>query len=278
MNLITLSNFKRLLRSSRLALFALCLAGVIVSCIGSSPASAAQVEAWEIRQHTDHFGLTTMLLTPDAVKYVSNNGSLVIIARAPTWKVVAFNKPENLALEMSLDSWPANGMKMFKAKTDLLTAKPTTYFDPALKIRVLQREVPLSGPFYGSNDPAIFRAAEKKQLKSIYLRLATHIPLNDQQKKVLQGLYTLPYCGGFPIELATLTTDGGVTYIYRTSSIAKKQVDTSTFTYPVGYKTTKDRLAVYVTTKQKKRLADFLDAFTEDAANEKKKAESKSGK
>ncbi len=275
MNLIAFPNFERLLRSMRLASAASCLAGVVVSCLGSMPASAAQVEAWEVQQHTDHFGPTTMLLTPDAVKYITNGGNLVIIARAPTWKVIAYNKPENLALETPIDAWPGNGLKMFKAKTEMLDVKPTTIMDPVLKIHVLQKELPQSGPFYGSNDPAIFRAAEKKQLLSIRLRLATNIPLNDQQKKVLHGLYSLPYCGGFPLELATLTTDGGATYIYRTTSMAKKQVDSSIFNYPVGYKTSKDRFAVYVTTKQKKRLEDFLDAFTDDAASEKKKDERK---
>ncbi len=250
---------------------------MVASSVGSQPALATQVEAWEVQQFTDHFGPTTMLLTPDAVKYVSNGGKLVITAHAPTWKVIAFNKPENLALETSLNDWPGNGLKMFKAKTEMLTVKPTSFLDPVLKVHVLQKVVPLSGPFYGSNDPAIFRAAEKKQMLSMHLNLATNIPLNDQQKKVLQGLYSLPYCGGFPLELATLTTDGGSTYIYRTTAMAKKQVDKSTFDYPVGYKITKDRFAVYVTTKQKKRLEDFLDAFTDDAANEKRKDDAKAG-
>lgn len=243
-----------------------------------APALAAQVDVWEIKQFTDHFGPTTMLISPDAVKYVSNGGNLVIISRAPTWKVIAYNKSENLALEVPLAEWPGNGLRMFKGKTEMLSEKATVYFDPLLKVNVLQRTLPVHGAFYGNNDPAIFRAAEKKQMQSMHLNVATNIPLNDQQKKVLHGLYSLPYCGGFPLELATVTTDGGSTYIYRTSAMSKKTLDSSVFTYPSGYKITKERFEVYVTTKQKKRFEDFLDAFTDDAASDKKKTENKSGK
>lgn len=271
MKLTALTNVEKLQRIIRLVL-ASCLTAIVV-VIGVYPcaALAAQEDAWEIKQYTDHFGPTTMLITADAIKYISNGGNLVIVSCAPTWKVIAYNKPENLALEVPLAEWPGNGLKMFKGKTDILTAKATAYFDPLLKVNVLQRTLPLHGPFYGNNDPAIFRSAEKKQMQSMHLNVATNVPLNDQQKKVLHGLYSLPYCGGFPLELATVTTDGGSTYIYRTTAMSKKKLDSSTFSYPSGYKVTKERFTVYVTTKQKKRFEDFLDAFTDDAKSENQK-------
>ena len=87
--------------------------------------------------------------------------------------------------------------------------------------------------------------------------------IRDRVRKFAIGLYTLPYCGGFPLELANLTTDGGATYVYRTLSVLKNKVDPSLFTYPTGYKVTKERMDVLVSKKQKKRFEEFIDAFTE---------------
>lgn len=273
MSLIHLTNDESFRQICRLSLLALCLACMVtIFGVDYSPAFAAPVEAWEIKQFTDHFGPTTMLIAPNAVKFVSNGGNLVISSCAPTWKVIAYNKLENLALEIPLADWPGGGLRMFKGKNEILTEKATVQFDPLLKINIVQRILPVHGAFYGNNDPAIFRVAEKKQMQSMHLNVATNIPLNEQQKKVLHGLYSLPYCGGFPLELATDTTDGGTTYIYRTSAMSKKTMDTSVFDYPSGYKVTKERFEVYVTTKQKKRFEDFLDAFTDDAANENRKS------
>jgi hypothetical protein len=234
------------------------------------PASAAPVEVWEIVQNTEHIGPVTVLLAPDAFKFTGNDGALVVTARKPSWKVIGLNVPENLAFDMSLDEWTRSGLKMFDGRRELASGILSTYVDPASKMKLLQRDLPMQGRFYGSNDPAIFRAAEKKQLKMMRLRLATNVPISEEQKKMLQGLYTLPYCGGFPYELSTITTDGAVTYSYRTKSISKKKVDSSVFNYPVGYKTTQDRLSVVITSKQKKRFEDFIDAFTEEAGAEAK--------
>ncbi|MBS1953936.1 MAG: hypothetical protein JST89_07120 [Cyanobacteria bacterium SZAS-4] len=240
------------------------------------PALAAPEDVWEIKQFTDHFGPTSMLISADAMKFVSNGGNLVIISRAPTWKVIAYNKQENVGLEIPLAEWPSNGLRMFKGKTEMLNEKPSIYFDPLLKVNVLQRILPVHGAFYGNNDPAIFRAAEKKQMQSMHLNVSTNIPINEQQKSVLHGVYSLPYCGGFPLELATVTTDGATSYIYRTSAISRKKLDSSVFTYPSGYKLTKERFEVYVTSNQKKRFEDFLDAFTDDTKNENRKSDAKS--
>lgn len=241
-----------------------------------APALAAQEDVWEIKQFTDHFGPTTTLISPNAVKFVSNGGNLIIISSAPTWKVIAYNKQENLALEIPLAEWPSGGLRMFKGKNEILNEKPSVYLDPLLKVKVVQRILPVHGAFYGSNDPAIFRAAEKKQMQSMHLNVSTNIPISDPQKKVLHGLFSLPYCGGFPLELATVTTDGASTYIYRTSNMSKKKLDSSVFSYPIGYKVTKERFEVYVTSKQKQRFEDFLDAFTDDAKNDKQKSDAKS--
>jgi hypothetical protein len=234
------------------------------------PASAAPIEVWEVKQDTEHIGPITVLLAPDAFKFIGNNGALVITSQKPTWKVVGLNVPENIAFDMSLEEWTRNGLKMFNGRSEMATGSASTYVDPVSKLKLLQRVLPMQGRFYGSNDPAIFRAIKKQELQSMRLRLATNIPVSDEQKKLLQGLYTIPYCGGFPYELSTLTTDGDVTYSYRTKSILKKKVDSSIFKYPVGYKTTRDKFSVVVTTKQKKRFEDFIDAFTEDAADEAK--------
>jgi hypothetical protein len=177
-----------------------------------------------------------------------------------------------LAFEIAVNDWIGKGLKTFNGRAEITSGTKSTYFDPLLKMNVLQREVPLSGRFFGSNDPALFRSAVKKQLSSMRLRLATNIPLGEEEKKFLQGIYTLPYCGGYPLELATLTTDGGVTYTYVAQSVSKTKVNASIFDYPTGFKTVQDRFKVFVTEKQKERFSDFMDAFTDRSESEKKKS------
>jgi hypothetical protein len=235
-------------------------------------AEDTQVEAWVVKQKTDPLGPATVWITPDAIKFSANQGDLVLVAHKPTWKVVALNRPENIGFEIGVNDWIGKGLKTYKGRGEISTAAKSTYYDPLLKMNVLQRELPMSGRFFGSNDPALFRSTVKKQLSSMRLRLATNIPLGEEEKKFLNGVYTLPYCGGYPLELATLTTDGGVTYTYVTQSVSKAKVNSSIFDYPTGFKTVQDRFKVFVTEKQKERFTDFLDAFTDRSESEKKKA------
>ncbi|MFN8550240.1 MAG: hypothetical protein U0103_02030 [Candidatus Obscuribacterales bacterium] len=238
----------------------------------STPALSAEVETWQIKQQTEQLGPTTVLMSSDSVKFIGNDGDLIVVARKPTWRVVAFNRSEKVGFEVPLSEWPRNGLKLFKGPGELLTGKKSQIHDPQLKMDLLQLEIPLQGRYYGNNDPAIFRAAEKKQLLSSRLRVSTTIPVNEDQKKFLAGLYSLAYPGGFPLQLSTLTTDGGISYTYRTVSVCKTKTDSSTFDYPTKYKITGDRMDVLVTSRQKKRFEDFLDAFTDDAADEKAKS------
>lgn len=254
------------------------LALSLLTVAAGTCASASPIEVWEFKQQTENLGPVTLLLSADAAKFVANNGEFVIVARKPDWKVITFNKVENLAYETPINKWPSSGLKVFNGRSELLFGKRSTYYDPVLKVNLVQFDTPMQGRFYGSNDPAIFRAAEKKQLSSIRLKVFSNLPVNDEQKKFLHGVYTLPYASGIPIEQASLTTDGSVTYSYRSLAISKKKMDSATFNYPTGYKVTSDKISVLVTSKQKKRFEDFLDAFTDDAASEKAKAEKKPAK
>ncbi len=267
MNVFIEKNRQKIIPQSHFCsvLFRISIVVMLLFVVFLTPANANNTlkEVWVIKQQTDHFGPVTLYIADDGIKFVANGGDLTIVACKPSWKVVAFNKPENLAFETSLSDWPRSGLKMFKGRGEMLTGTKSTFYDSILKTKCQQFEVKLNGAYYGNNEPVFFRAAVKKQLASMRLKCATDVVMSEEVKKVVTGLYTLPYCGGFPTELANLTTDGGATYIYRTLSILKNKVDTSLFTYPTGYKVTKERIDVLVSKKQKKRFEEFIDAFTE---------------
>lgn len=258
-------------RGHRAVLFA-ALSNVVVmlTTCGCLPAPAAPVEVYEVKQKTDHLGPMSVFVSSDAIKLVATNGDLTVVARSPTWKVVAFNKPENCALEVPLDNWPHDGLKMFKGNTAVVAGQLSTVYDLLLKTKVFQRERKLTGRYFGTDDPAIFRAAKKKELAGVRVRCAMNIPLSQAQRKVIQGIYSIPYCGGYPLEYATLTTDGAIDFTYRTFGVVKSKVDSTFFAYPSGYKRTDHRFEVFVTNKQKERFKDFLETLTDDKSDDRK--------
>lgn len=227
-------------------------------------AASAKVDVWEIRQQSDQLGPVVVYVCPTGVKFTAEKGGFSVFSKSPTWKVIGYNDVEHTGYEISIDEWPKHGLKMFNSQNDMQDGVKSVFHDPLLKMDLLQSQVKVSGRYFGSEDPALFRSAKKTSLAAARLRTATQIKLDKNTKKVVEGIYSLPYSGGFPVEFTNLTTDGGARSVYKTESIKQAKVDPAIFNYPKNYRAVKDKFDVYVTHKQRKTFEEFLDVFTDN--------------
>ncbi|MBX9939301.1 MAG: hypothetical protein K2Y32_08620 [Candidatus Obscuribacterales bacterium] len=206
----------------------------------SSPSAKPKlVRALVTKQLENTAGHFQIYLTKDAIRIDGFLSQASIIAKAPSWEVVSFNK-EGFRYAMPLAAWRRTGLGA--NATDL---RP--YFADDLKVERSEQSA------YGHKVVCFSRRLRfleySKQSKQgqagagevgqIRLRLATDVDLSEGAQDVLRGFFKLPNYKGIPLSFSVESKNRKEEFHFSTESLKYEQIDPAIFVEPKGLKSAK---------------------------------------
>ena len=75
------------------------LLSVFASAQAKEPSNARMKDVLVFQQMNQTLGPITLYIADDAAKFSAHSGDLVLVSKAPAWKVVAFCKSQNKGAE-----------------------------------------------------------------------------------------------------------------------------------------------------------------------------------
>jgi hypothetical protein len=226
-----------------------------------------------IQQVNQALGPMTLYISDDAAKLVAEHGQLVLITKAPTWKVVALSVSRNKGIGFTLDEWKASkGLGLMGTKDDFLHAYRQVLRDPVLKLNrvVLDLKGKPEKVFLGSDEPMLFRSAQKKVIDKHRFVFTKDVPFNKEVETFFSEIYNQPNHEGLPIELTTFFTDGSTDRTYYTKSVTKSTTNRDFYSYPTGWTKASGLTEVLISKKQQANLNDYFDVLLAPDSSGKK--------
>ena len=212
----------------------------------SSAASASKpVEIWQ--QKHGYLGALEVILAADAVKISERGKDLVILAKAPDWKVIVYNKKSKLYYDMTLDVWKKHGLRA------TWTMMPATSEWPIVKAgneKILNRDADVY--FLAADPNAKAKLRMHKPIDFSYGKAGIlwidRTPCAKERTTVIVQLYRTPDTATTPLALKTFHKKSygypGASSnlpeqkqtLLETLSITKALMPGNTFELPQGYK------------------------------------------
>lgn len=199
------------------------------------PAKAQLQRALVVKQLENTAGHYQIYLTKEAIRIDGFQGQASIIAKAPSWEVVSFNK-EGFRYVMPLAAWRRTGLGA--NATDL---RP--YFADEQKVNrsdqsAFGRKVVCYSRRLRFLDASRRGAqAQNKQTSEagqIRLSLIADLDLSDGAQNVLRGFYKLPDYKGLPISFSVESNKQKEEFHFTTESFSYEPIDPAIFQEPKG--------------------------------------------
>ncbi len=199
------------------------------------PAKAQLQRALVVKQLENTAGHFQIYLTKEAIRIDGFQGQASIIAKAPSWEVVSFNK-EGFRYVMPLAAWRRTGLGA--NATDL---RP--YFAEDQKVN--RSELSAFGRkavcysrrlrfFDASRRRAQAQNKQTSEAGQIRLSLIADIDLSDGAQNVLRGFYKLPDYKGLPVSFSVESNKQKEEFYFTTESFKYEQIDPAIFQEPKG--------------------------------------------
>ncbi len=199
---------------------------------------AIKYKTAQLGQMTVYAGQTGFKITG-----VAHDGN--IVARAPDWKVMAFNTREKLCYETTLDKFSRQGCPGMIATTDYFEGRK---LDPVRVTfggtKALKLSAPTNGAAVGMMMPTYSGVARNRaQAVAVSVWCTAEPPaVPAQVKNLIWAVFKLPKVGGFPLAVSFDYNDGTTGHTMKALSITKVELDPDQlFAYPTGFK--KERTA-----------------------------------
>lgn len=210
-----------------------------IAAWGSPSTKPKLVRALVTKQLENTAGHFHIYLTKEAIRIDGFQGQASIIAKAPSWEVVSFNK-EGFRYAMPLVAWRRTGLGA--NATDL---RP--YFAGDLKVE--RSDLSAYGHkvvcysrrlrFIESSKPSKPGNAGAGEVGQIRLRLVTDVDLSEGAQEVLRGFFKLPNFKGLPVSFSVESNRQKEEFQFSTESLKYEQIDPSIFLEPKGLKPAK---------------------------------------
>lgn len=219
------------------------LAGALILSVYSLlalPARAAEktLPVWLLKQSDYTAGRYSLYVGDEAVRLEGFCGRACVVARAPKWEVVAFNK-DGYYFPMTLDYWSKVGLGgnvsdlrvIFKDLSRAKTSKTSMFQLPCVRVEKRVRFVGDDNAF--SNKPGKF-----VEEGTLAMTLTSDVKLSREAMTFVRGVYKTPPLGGFLLSFSrgNLKSEESV---LRTESIKLEKAPLSLFMVPAGLKQAK---------------------------------------
>lgn len=202
---------------------------------GVQPSSVGpKQDVWVLEQQNGQIGKMTIYAAQDALRVRVGNTGGGVLAKAPDWKVVAFNINDKTVYETSYDQFIKQELPSLIATSDYfdgrkLKPEPVSYHGwSALQVTAPTPNgtVGMMMPTYSGvgND----KSASKSQ--SVTVITSKDSPVDPHAMAIIKAIFRLPKFGGFPLGVYFKHSDGTSGVTLRTYSMAKEKIATSFFT------------------------------------------------
>lgn len=248
-----------------LTFFVFCTIAIPIAL--AAPATQ-QVEIWQ--QKHGYLGTLEVILAPNAIRISEKGKDIVILAKAPDWKVFVYNKKTKLFYDMTLDVWKKHGLRvtwtMMSATSDWPIVK-------AGNEKLLKRDADVY--FLAADPNAKAKLRMGKPIDFSYGKAGVYwidkAPCAKERTAVMLQLYKTPEVQSTPLALKTFNKrsygyQGASSnapekeqMLLETLSITKATMPSNTFDLPPGYKRAKDDHDVTIG----KNNSDSLDSIVD---------------
>lgn len=191
-------------------------------------------DVWVLEQQNGQIGKMTIYAAQNALRVSVGNTGGGILAKAPDWKVVAFNINDKTVYETSYDQFIKQELPSLIATSDYFEGRKVkpesiSYHGwPALQVSAPTPNgtVGMMMPTYSGvgND----KSASKSQ--SVTVIASRESPVDPHAMAIIKAIFRLPKFGGFPLGVFFKHSDGTSGVTLRTYSMTKQKVATSFFT------------------------------------------------
>lgn len=203
---------------------------------GAQPAETGPKEdVWVLEQQNGQIGKMTIYAGQNAVRIRIGNTGGHIIAKAPDWKVTAFNLNDKTVYESTYDKFVKQELPSLIATSDYFEGRPLkpekiTYFGQ----KALQVSAPTPrGSTVGMMMPSysgVGNESPTSKSKTVTVIASEESPVSKQSMSVIRAIYRLPKFGGFPLGVVFKHEDGSSGFTLKTYSMKKQKIATSFFT------------------------------------------------
>lgn len=199
------------------------------------PAAAAVPDSENIlmlSQNTGDFGTIDVYAGKSAIRCTVRRTQGSIQARAPDWKVVAFNAKQKTFWHTDLQSWRKNGLTAngdgvrpaFIGK--VVHPRSTTICGQAAHMFIVHTNVPAPEGFFSNP------RARPLRVVSVVLYALDCPQFDPKVLQFLQSFYKDPELGGLPVAVLYHFDDQTKVWNMQTSAIRRMKVSPSFFDYP----------------------------------------------
>ena len=229
-------------------------------------AAPVEVSAVVLDESDDIYGKARTTISGTGLKIEIINTNVVVVANAPTWQVMFYNKLSKKCLSMSMDEWlKHNQVTTYQGRdwnrTTLAVNHPTDTTRLGRKMRIWH--VP------GSKAPSGI-VPHKKLPNADYVDLE-HLPVAPEAVAIMQTCLSTPHSSGIPIEMInhmpTLKTEafrtnttGDQTFL-KTLKIDEKRVPESFFDYPKTFIAERSEVKVINDSQRQSQVKAAFDTF-----------------
>ncbi len=202
---------------------------------GSQPAqSGPKVDAWVLEQQNGQIGKMTIYAAQNAVRIRIGNTGGNIVAKAPDWKITAFNLNDKTVYESSYEKFVKQELPSIIATSDYFEGLKNRKPEPVMYRgwKALQSTAPTPQGTVGMMMPTYSGVGDersKTQSKSVTVITSEQSPASPQVMSIVKAIYRLPKFGGFPLGVLFTHGDGSVGVTLKTYSMKKQKVATSFF-------------------------------------------------
>ena len=203
---------------------------------GAQPSeSGPKEDAWVLEQQNGQIGKMTIYAAQNAVRIRIGNTGGNIVAKAPDWKVTAFNLNDKTVYESSYEKFVKQELPSIIATSDYFEGRKNQKPEPVMYRgwKALQSTAPTPQGTVGMMMPTYSGVGDersKTQSKSVTVITSEQSPASPQVMSIVKAIYRLPKFGGFPLGVLFTHGDGSVGVTLKTYSMKKQKIASSFFT------------------------------------------------
>lgn len=232
-----------------------------VACLWLSPGRTADpvVEVWQLKQESASFGKITAYLGSDCARADLYMGASHIVAKAPDWKVVAWND-ENKGICVDSKTWQKSELDFLGIYLKDIYARSGD--KGGRPVRYLGKKAIAFEQVNAENGRAAFLrtdvGTQPRYIKGVARAIASNdFALSEGVAGFCRGFYSTPRVA--PVLLGSGTSeDTGEFWCFRTIAIEKKKVPASLFKAPTSFKPAERLQQVLVGSRGANVLLDVL--------------------
>lgn len=209
-----------------------------------------------------------MYLSDSGARFVVKKDELIVVTRAPDWKVAIYRPDDHRGLFNTPAQWLAEPMDFICPAAEL-TGKPSSSFNSKLQLPCWELECSGGKRFWNFNDPVMFQTSKKLYVTHIAYLSSANIKLTKPIQTFLNGLYYIknPRLTGIPLELDVTTSDGTNHTAFSTTAVSFTTFDDKLFDFPTKIRPVPKLADLVMSDKHKRGLKHIFDELLDEELN-----------